>query len=403
MLTLGGDPLSVDLLVQDYSGHLFPGGFLIAWLNTHLAPLDWSVAVVEIVVLQLVASVLAWLVLCRLLPGSWWRLPVLSAYLFCPLSLWPTQWWAVAIQYLPVSIFLFLATWALLHRLQDGSRWSGPLVVLATVRWPAVPGAGRPLPDRAGLRGDRVRRGRGATPHRRGPPRPPRGLGAPRGAPAGLRVAAPRAGADRSHVRGFAGRLGRARGQLRRSQRRAGVRRRTVGRPGTVHHRGPDRLGGNPELGRRGGGGRLDPASIRFRSVGLAAAPDLHGGGRGAALRRSHRSRLRRGVGADPSLRRRRRPGAGRRPRPGGQGHHGRVPPLAHLRGKDHEPVATVPARGPASGLGAGLPGLGCRLHGRRGATLLQRGRPRLRARASAPTCGPTLGPCSTTGWRRTT
>ena len=118
--------------MQDYSGHLFPGGFLIAWLNTHLAPLDWSVAVVEIVVLQLVASVLAWLVLCRLLPGSWWRLPVLSVYLFCPLALWPTQWWAVAIQYLPVSIFLFLATWALLHRLQEGSRWSGPLVVLAT-------------------------------------------------------------------------------------------------------------------------------------------------------------------------------------------------------------------------------------------------------------------------------
>ena len=57
---------------------------------------------------------------------------MLSVYLFCPLALWPTQWWAVAIQYLPVCIFLFLATWALLHRLQEDSRWSGPLVVLAT-------------------------------------------------------------------------------------------------------------------------------------------------------------------------------------------------------------------------------------------------------------------------------
>ncbi len=133
MLTLGARPLSVDLLMQDYSGHLFPGGFLIAWLHTHLAPLDWGVAVVEIVVLQLVASILAWLVLCRLLPASWWRLPVLAVYLFCPLALAPTQWWAVAIQYLPVSIFLLLATWGLLHRLQEGSRWSGPLVVLATV------------------------------------------------------------------------------------------------------------------------------------------------------------------------------------------------------------------------------------------------------------------------------
>ena len=132
MLTLGARPLSLDLLLQDYSGHLFPGGFLFAWANTHLAPLDWTLAVVEIVVLQLIASALAWLVLCRLVPGSWWRLAVLSVYLFCPLALWPTQWWAVAIQYLPISIFLFLATWALLHRLQENSRWSGPLVVLAT-------------------------------------------------------------------------------------------------------------------------------------------------------------------------------------------------------------------------------------------------------------------------------
>jgi hypothetical protein len=133
MLTLGRAPLSVDLLMHDYSGHLFPGAMLLAWLHTHLAPLDWGVAVVEIVVLQLLAAVLAWLVLCRLLPGSWWRLPVLATYLFCPLALWPTQWWNVAIAYLPVSFFLLLATWALLHRIQEGSRWSGPVVVLATL------------------------------------------------------------------------------------------------------------------------------------------------------------------------------------------------------------------------------------------------------------------------------
>ena len=133
LLSQGARPLSLDLLMQDYAGHLLPGGFLIAWAQTHLAPLDWTFAVAGIVALQLVASVLAWLVLCRLLPGSWWRVPVLTAYLFCPLTLWPTQWWTVAIGYLPVSVFLFLATWALLHRLQEGSRWSGPLVVLATL------------------------------------------------------------------------------------------------------------------------------------------------------------------------------------------------------------------------------------------------------------------------------
>ena len=191
MLTLGAQPLSLDLLMQDYSGHLFPGGFAIAWLHTHVAPLDWAVAVAEIVMLQLVASVLAWLVLCRLLPESWWRLPVLSTYLFCPLALWPVQWWAVAIQYLPVSIFLFLATWAMLHRLQEGSRWSGPLVVLASA-------AGLMFQERAvlypvvlGLRGGRVRRGRGTAQDRRSAPRPPRRVGASRCAAPGVRRGAP--------------------------------------------------------------------------------------------------------------------------------------------------------------------------------------------------------------------
>ena len=57
MLTLGARPLSLDLLMQDYSGHLFPGGFLFAWCTPTSRRLDWGVAVVEIVALQLVASV----------------------------------------------------------------------------------------------------------------------------------------------------------------------------------------------------------------------------------------------------------------------------------------------------------------------------------------------------------
>ena len=290
MLTLGGNPLSVDLLVQDYSGHLFPGGFLIAWLNTHLAPLDWSVAVVEIVVLQLVASVLAWLVLCRLLPGSWWRLPVLSVYLFCPLSLWPTQWWAVAIQYLPVSIFLFLATWALLHRLQDGSRWSGPLVVLATlagllfqeraVLYPIVLGfVAVAFAEAKGLR----RIGVALRGH--------------------LVVWVPLAVLLLGYVwlhRELAPIARTSAGSLAASAELVGnfVARNAV--PGFAG--GPWADPGPFTIVVPTGWAValswavvvvavvLDPAPIRFRRVGLAAAPDLHRGGRRAALRRSHRS-----------------------------------------------------------------------------------------------------------------
>jgi hypothetical protein len=132
MLRLGDEPLTLGLLTQDYSGHFFPGGFLFAWAHAHHAPLDWSVVVVETLTMQAVAAVLLWIVLCRLLPGSWARVPLLAVGLLCPLSLWPTQWWAVSIQFLPISICLLTATWAMLVHLQEGRRWAVPLVLAAT-------------------------------------------------------------------------------------------------------------------------------------------------------------------------------------------------------------------------------------------------------------------------------
>ncbi|MCD4534824.1 hypothetical protein LRP67_12085 [Nocardioides sp. cx-169] len=132
MLRLGAEPLSWEMLTQDYSGHFFPGGFLFAWAHAHYAPLDWGVVVVEILVMQAMAAVLLWMVLCRMLPGSWSRVPLLTVGLTCPLALWPTQWWAVAIQFLPISICLLLAVWALLVHLQEGRRWALPLVLAAT-------------------------------------------------------------------------------------------------------------------------------------------------------------------------------------------------------------------------------------------------------------------------------
>ncbi|MFB9314859.1 hypothetical protein [Nocardioides plantarum] len=133
MLRRGAEPLSVSMLTQDYSGHFFPGGFLFAWAHAHYAPLDWGVVVVEVLVMQAVAAVLLWLVLSRMLPGSWARVPLLAAGLTCPLALWPTQWWAVAIQFLPISICLLVAVWALLVHLQEARRWALPVVLAATV------------------------------------------------------------------------------------------------------------------------------------------------------------------------------------------------------------------------------------------------------------------------------
>lgn len=133
MLTLSHQGLSGHMLFEDYSGHLFPGGFLIAWAQGTVAPLNWTVSVVVVMVLQTATAVMVWLPVRRLVAARWSAVPLYAVFLFCPITLWPTQWWAVAIQFLPVAFFLALAVYAFLCRLQDGARWGWPVSVGATV------------------------------------------------------------------------------------------------------------------------------------------------------------------------------------------------------------------------------------------------------------------------------
>lgn len=118
--------LTPAYLFQNYSGHWFPGGFVIAFLQARLAPLNWTVAWLTILAMQIAAAALAWLLLSRLLGASWKRVPCLAVCCFSPLSLWSTQWWAVAIQFLPVEICCLAAATAFLAWRQHGSvrgRW----------------------------------------------------------------------------------------------------------------------------------------------------------------------------------------------------------------------------------------------------------------------------------------
>ncbi|WP_181407726.1 hypothetical protein [Nocardioides sambongensis] len=132
MTRLGSAPMSTDLLLQEYAGHIWPGNFLSAWVHARTGPLEWWQFVAEILVLQLVAAAMAWLVLCRLIPGAPARLPLLALALFSPLTWWPTAWWAAAIGFLPLTIALFTAVWAFLVYLQDGRAWA-PYAVMGAV------------------------------------------------------------------------------------------------------------------------------------------------------------------------------------------------------------------------------------------------------------------------------
>lgn len=93
-------------LFYDHDGHFMPAAFLAAWIATTLAPLNWVVPAIMLVVLQAGAS-LAVLRVLRLLMGTRAVLLLpLTFYLFSPLTLPSFAWWAAGLNSLPMQIGL---------------------------------------------------------------------------------------------------------------------------------------------------------------------------------------------------------------------------------------------------------------------------------------------------------
>ncbi|WP_143229411.1 glycosyltransferase family protein [Actinophytocola xanthii] len=121
-------------LFQDYSGHLQPGSFFYAWLVTSLAPLNFTVAVVPLLVVHAVTLWLCWRVLTLLFGVRWAVLVPFALFAASPLILFPTVWWAYSLQLLPVLLALFGALYAQVRYLDSGAWWYAALGVL----WTAV-------------------------------------------------------------------------------------------------------------------------------------------------------------------------------------------------------------------------------------------------------------------------
>ncbi len=97
-----------EYLVQDYNGHLMPGGFLITWVIAKVAPLNFWVPV-AIVALTSAGVVALWAVaLARLAGPRLLTVAPLALIALSPLYLRPTMWWASATQALPMLVFMGL-------------------------------------------------------------------------------------------------------------------------------------------------------------------------------------------------------------------------------------------------------------------------------------------------------
>ena len=117
------DIFSESFLLYDHNGHLMPGGMFITGILERLAPLNYWLVLLAMLLLQFLATWLTYRLL-RLLLGARPALliPVAVATL-APMTLLPGAWYAAAINFLPLQIAAAGAGIALLRGMRGGSRW----------------------------------------------------------------------------------------------------------------------------------------------------------------------------------------------------------------------------------------------------------------------------------------
>lgn len=95
-----------DYMLQMYNGHLMPGEFLIMWVITYLAPLNFTVPLTITAVASALIVLLWGRALATVAGESTWVLMPLALLSLSPLLIRPTMWWASALQVLPLQACL---------------------------------------------------------------------------------------------------------------------------------------------------------------------------------------------------------------------------------------------------------------------------------------------------------
>ncbi|WP_308192362.1 hypothetical protein [Gordonia zhenghanii] len=102
------DPiLSWDYLGTSHDGHLMPGAFLVAGVSTVIAPVQWWLPAVTLVVLQAIASLAVWRMIRIIAPRAGvGALAAFAFYLFVPMTISAYVWWAAGLNTLPMQAAL---------------------------------------------------------------------------------------------------------------------------------------------------------------------------------------------------------------------------------------------------------------------------------------------------------
>jgi len=98
--------LGWDYLTRVHTGHFEPVGFGFMWLLTHLAPWNWNVAVLCMLVAQVLVAILVWRMLTELFTRRALILVPFAFYCLTPLTIPAFTWLSAAIIWLPLTAAL---------------------------------------------------------------------------------------------------------------------------------------------------------------------------------------------------------------------------------------------------------------------------------------------------------
>lgn len=98
-----------DLMFFVYNNHLMPGTMLVTWVVTTAWPMSYPPYLVAMLAGQAVLAVAFYRLLRLVLPATWGVLIPLAMFLFSPLTLEATAWWAVGGSQLGMLLALVLA------------------------------------------------------------------------------------------------------------------------------------------------------------------------------------------------------------------------------------------------------------------------------------------------------
>lgn len=101
-----------DYLFTLFNNHLMPAGQLVTWLTHQAGGFSYAPYLTLLVLGQAVLGIAFYRLLCLMLEPGWSLLVPLTVFLFSPLTLEASSWWAVGINMIPMQLAMVLAVGA---------------------------------------------------------------------------------------------------------------------------------------------------------------------------------------------------------------------------------------------------------------------------------------------------